>query len=121
MKLLHCLIATTLLLFAASPASAEILVTGYKQLRAVGPVSDGIKAYITGLGDGYLGANIELEIRGMPRLYCQAAIRLNGDNYVSMIDSEIERYEKSVGAYPSGTDIGIVLLEALKHTFPCKK
>jgi hypothetical protein len=122
MKLPNYLIGTALLtFFIASPASADLLVTGYKKLKAIGPLSDSTKLYITGVGDGYVGANIELEARGLPKLYCQASIRLNGDNYVSMIDSEIERYEKGAGSYPPGIDIGLVLLESLKHTFPCKK
>ena len=122
MKLTHRLVASAALLtFMASPAWADVPVTEYKKLRAIGPLSDTIKLYITGVGDGYVGANIELKVRGLPRLYCQASVRLNGDNYVSMIDAEIERWEKDVGAYPPGVDIGLVLLEALKNTFPCKK
>lgn|SRR5215831_14119807 len=75
------------------------------------------KIFLQGIGNGYLGANADLFVRGLPLLYCQPeGLGLGPDNYEDILQKEIKR-KKHV---EPDTLVTILLLSGLKNTFPCK-
>jgi hypothetical protein len=80
--------------------------------------SNTIKTYVLGLGEAFLYANINLEFNNKAPLFCPPRqLALTTENYVQILDKEL-RIENF---FDSDAPIGLVLLEGLKKTFPCKK
>ncbi len=95
----------------------------YKTAKASGGVTwDYARAFVNGVGDGFLIANAELTGRKEPLLYCQPdSLVLNGDNLLSILNDVIKKTEENTHA-PLADDAQIeaMLLVGLQHTFPCK-
>ena len=78
--------------------------------------------FIQGLGEGFLWANTELEFNKRPLLYCQPGkLLLGSENYKDILDRQIDEMRKIDKKFNEDKYyIGIILLEGLKETFPCK-
>ena len=79
------------------------------------------QAYIEGLGEGMMWANVRATFKGGQPLYCQPGkLSLGTDNYVDMIDHRIAALSKSLTDKELGESlIPLLLLSALEETFPC--
>jgi hypothetical protein len=82
-----------------------------------------LKLYISGMGEGILWANAEATRKKNP-LYCDPdKLELVADNYIGMIDVQIRKISQPGGATKAELDgiaVGVLLLNGLKETFPCK-
>jgi hypothetical protein len=108
--------------------AAEITVKDYREWRQAAESGDlrqldrrEFELHIGGIGQGIEWANAKLSSLGRPQLYCQPpALALNIDNYVKIIDAQIE---KAVGRMPQEKlehlYVGVLLLDGLAETFPC--
>jgi hypothetical protein len=107
-----------LLLLINSAATAAVTVAQYREAKSNGDYSwENLKIYISGLGAGILTANEMLTVDHRALIYCEPRkLKLGTDNYIVMIDKELAETKP-----PDNTEINIVLLYALKSTFPCPK
>jgi hypothetical protein len=89
-----------------------------------------VEFYLDGVGEGFLTANTVLSDRGQARLFCAPDIELNGKNYRSMLDEELQGMVQRDKPHKPGTrpfstlgyvPISIPLLQALQNKFPCGK
>ena len=98
----------------SSGASCAGDIASYEVLRAGRP--DFVKNHINGMGDGMSWINAAAVVRGDKPFYCEPALlSLTAENYMSLVDDELKR-----APYPKDTEIGYVLLQALRRTLPCK-
>ncbi len=80
--------------------------------------SNTIKTYVLGLGEAFLYATIDLEFNKKAPLFCPPRqLALTTENYIQILDNEL-RANKN---FDSDAPVGLVLLDGLKKTFPCKK
>ena len=106
-----------LLGFVNSPASGEIMVKDFDQLKDV----QWFKVYMRGVGTGYAHANSELRVNKQKQLYCQPGnLALTVDNYLRILDDEIQERRKE-GQYIEDIPVELLLLKGLQKTFPCNK
>jgi hypothetical protein len=107
-----------LLLLISSVATAEITVGEFREAKARGGVKwSGIELYVNGVGTGFATANVALESEHKPPLYCQPdKLTLESNNYIEMLEQQIAERKAA-----DKVSINIVLLFALKATFPCPK
>ncbi|MCP1520158.1 hypothetical protein J2Y74_004468 [Pseudomonas migulae] len=115
-KLLCCCM---LLCMAAGQASAMTVET-YNELKISDPGQ--MLTYLNGIGNGYSWSNAYLTVsRKTQAMYCQPAkLSLNGDNYKSILDAEIQRsYHPKTEKEKSDSTIELLLLMGLLSTFPC--
>jgi hypothetical protein len=99
-------------------ATAEITVGQFREAKSRGGVKwSDIELYVNGVGTGFATANVALESEHNPLLYCQPGkLTLESNNYIELIEQEI-----STSKAADKISINIVLLYALKSTFPCPK
>jgi len=75
-----------------------------------------IEGYIGGIQLGLLWANAALKHRGQPLLYCQPDhLTITGSQMVDMMRRAMKDKPK-LGDFP----VGMMVLETLQRTFPCK-
>jgi len=80
-----------------------------------------VVSYISGVGAGYVYANALLMSEGNPLIFCQPmGLALIGKNYIQLIESEAKR-PSVAKPYPGDTVVEVVLLNALRANFPCRK
>jgi hypothetical protein len=93
-------------------------VMGSKDTVAI----DLMKAHIAGLGTGIEWALVQVIAEKGPKLYCAPErIGLDLNNYLQIIDVEIKDKQTLMPqAKLDGSPIGLVLVQGLIHTFPCK-
>ena len=109
----HALLFTAIC-FITFDASASKL-NAYQALRKID--QDVFRLYIGAMADGMEWANTAIEVRGQPPLFCTPkSLALNSDNYIKLVDSEIDR----TPTYTPDTDVALILLRALQRAFPCK-
>ena len=116
-------IGTTIFFSSVSIAQAEILVKGYK--KSLERKDKMIIFYVGSVGTGMSWANSKLEHEGRAPIYCEPReFVLEDDNYIRILNDEIERWEKAakdksdfqkIQDFP----IELILLEGLERTFPC--
>ena len=76
---------------------------------------------IGGIGQGIFWANISLKAIGKEPIYCQPSkLALNRSNYVDLVNGQIAKQQKS-GILKGDESLGMLLVFALRETFPCKK
>lgn len=118
---------TALWLLAVGSLQAHAQIT-VKDYRATLTLNDEtkvsvMKLYISGIGEGLLWANSE-ETRRKTPLYCMPEkLELVTDNYVALIDGQIKKLSQRGGATKAELDdfaVGVLLLNGLEATFPCK-
>ena len=109
-----------LFVFSAATVNAEMKVWYY--LLTKDRKDEITKNYVRGLGEGILEANTQATLKGIP-LYCQPEkLALTTENYIDMIDRQIEtakRYHKDEELRELG--ISMLLMLQLLETFPCSK
>ena len=111
------LVAITLLLSTQVAHAASFTVAMFQATKE----QDSTLWYVTGVGQGYLYANSQLTFEGKQPIYCQPInLTLVGLNYAKLIESEIKR-PSTAQPYRSEVSIEVVLLSALRATFPCIK
>lgn len=103
----------------ASQANAQVTIKAYKASKAAGGNNWTItKIYIHGLAVAFMYANIDLDQRHQPMIYCKPeSFSLVEDNLLELLDTNIA--DKRL-ALPDSLPIEGVLLQGLKATFPCK-
>jgi len=76
---------------------------------------------IGGIGQGIFWANISLKAYGKEPIYCQPSkLALNQSNYVDLVNRQITKRQK-LGTLKGDESLGMLLVFALKETFPCKR
>ena len=106
-------IATIACLITPS-ASAQFLVRNYAKFRS----NEYFKAYVFGVGEGYMHANMLMSMKEAPTLYCQPEkLALSQDDYLRILDRVIKDQSQSL---PPNTEIAMALLVGLSDTFPCQ-
>jgi len=75
-----------------------------------------LKAYIRGLGTGYRWSSSINKAKGGKPFFClPAKLSLNAENYISIIDGQLKKYESNE------TPIEPLLYDGLVDVFPCVK
>lgn len=89
-------------------------VSDYKLLKKENLVS--LKIHINGVGSGFDWSNTIVEKKLKEKLYCPPQkIALNAENFMSIIDMEIES-----GRYEEGDPVELALFLGLEKTFSCQ-
>jgi hypothetical protein len=113
-KLLTLLVLALLL---CRPAHAEMTVRQYLQEPQTGTKHEVNVLWLSGIELGMSWASTWYETHGYPRLYCPPEhLALTDDQTISILDDYLK--SGAEGLSPDAT-IGLALLFALKHTFPC--
>jgi hypothetical protein len=120
MRLSAALFLASALIYSGASA-ASITVGIYEQARAAGTdIGKGNKSYINGVGNGYAWANGELANRSQPLLFCAPdKLALTEDNFVAILNDEIDKHPGAIKGYSDDTPIEFILLHGLQHVFPC--
>jgi hypothetical protein len=96
--------------------SAALTVRDYVNQRDSANV-DGFKltrAYITGVGIGYIWSNTERAAEKLPPLFCLPPSFMNALDFVPLVDDEIgQTYVQR------GDAIELLLLKSLRRLYPC--
>lgn len=118
------LVVVTLFSQAALAAPSNYL--DYGSLTA--QESEALAVYVTGAGEAYGWANVNLKSRGQAPLFCvPQKLKLNGNNYEKIYKDEIDKnrlaYTPIINQLGVGSLslVGLVLLNGLKSTFPCDR
>jgi len=100
-----------------APVYADVNLEEYEAVKG----TDSFKLYISGVGAGYYWANIHLAIdRKLSPIYCQPGkVGLNANNYLQILDNYLSQPETKASTSPT-SPLGLILLFALRDTFPCK-
>lgn len=110
-------------LFASTCAHAYMSVSMYQ----LGDRST-TGLYVAGVVNGFSFANSSLKEQGLPPLFCMVEnLPMNGDNYLAMIDDEIQRLKEAAAERGLNFDhatetnllIELILLKRLQRVFPC--
>jgi hypothetical protein len=107
------------LLLLASQVNAGVSVKTYKASKAAGGHDwTTMKIYINGLAVAFMYANIDLDQRHQPMIYCKPEkFDLMNDHLIEILDTNIA--DKRL-ALPDYAPIEGILLQGLKASFPCK-
>jgi hypothetical protein len=112
MKAASILLGTAALLIGAS--ASALTVKEFKILRNDARAT----YYVYGVGNGMVWANAELVTRHAQPLFCApATLVLNEDNYLALLDSELQSGKSKV---KDDSPIEPILLAALEKTFACR-
>jgi hypothetical protein len=112
MKAASILLGTVALVIGAS--ANALTVKEFKILRNDARVTN----YVYGVGNGMVWANTELIARhGQPLFCAPGTLVLNEENYLALLDSEIQSEKPKV---KDDSPVEPVLLAALEKTFVCK-
>lgn len=83
--------------------------------------SDQFKAYLDGVGNGWLWANARLDAKKQPRLFCVPTnLFLRAENYIGLADSKIKS-ARAQGELNDRYPIELIILMALEEAYPCQK
>ena len=78
------------------------------------------KAYLYGVGQGWLWANARLASKNQPQLFCvPPTLGLNFDNYLGILEAKIKN-SRIQGKLNDKTPVEVLLLSALEESFPCR-
>jgi hypothetical protein len=96
-------------------ALAQVPIKKYEQFKK----DPSFKNYIDGVATGFLVANVELDRRKKPLLYCQPPnLAMNTEMYLSILDKKVKERESTV---PADLPVELLLLEGLTEALPCGK
>lgn len=106
-------------LIAASTAHAQITYKSYKAAKATGGAQWNLmKAYFQGAGYAYGYSNVTLEAQKKPPFYCPPLdLALGPENFIDILEQQIGRMKP----LKDDSEIDVILLFGLVHTFPCKR
>jgi hypothetical protein len=117
------LVATVLICagtFAASPVFADIPVKAYKGAQKTG-LNTSTRAYLYGVGRGFVIFNVELVSRQQQPLFCPpGALALAEENFITFINQGIKGLRRRAGPYRTMIWSNRFLLYELIAAFPCK-
>jgi hypothetical protein len=105
----------------AMTLSAEMTVKEYREyMGKPGVQRESMKVYVLGIGEGIAWAKSGQRDSATP-LYCAPPkLALGMDNYVDILNRQIEEYSKREPASALESEfIGLLLLNGLRATFPC--
>ena len=110
-------------LYAAPASSGTLSLGDFNKAHAAGPLSMTLSSYLYGIADGFASSNASLRGDGHPMMFCQPEkLRVNLENLVQMVDDEVARCARGGGKpYRDELPVALILLEAMKRTFPCEK
>ncbi|MDD4357130.1 MAG: hypothetical protein PHN98_07740 [Smithellaceae bacterium] len=112
--LITILLALTFLVSAVSNAPAEVDFKEYKAIRN----TKEFRLYLKGLGEGLRWANEELAARGSKALYCKSQKEVIGvEQYLEILKREVT---ENAAELSDDMPIGLILLNGLIKSFPCK-
>jgi len=114
------------LVILAAPLRSEMTVKDYQKFKNSNDavLVGATRAYVNGLGEGVEWAETSAMVLNPDgvRLFClPSKLSLNEDNFVDLLDQQIKReaaettQDKLEKSY-----IGILLVKALRETFPCQ-
>ena len=106
----------------AEPTAKQTKISTFNTLRKTDKAA--AEMYMLGIVASFNSANSMLQLKQMPRLYCQPqTLVLNLENYLSIFDVKYERSKANIESSKETLDIGVsdVLLFGLIETFPCEK
>lgn len=110
-------------LFLSGPTFADMLVKDFLKHRQDPKMKGFNEIYLTGVGNAFGIANIELEFSGRKSFYCPPDNRsLHATDYIEIIDRKIAAYRKDPRHSTGEIDnlfVEMVLLDGLKENFPC--
>ncbi len=99
------------------PAHGEVTLEKYHAVKE----TQSFKQYIDGVGTGFFGANAHQGTRNLPPLYCQPGkLPLYADNYLQILDDYISNRPGEPNSLANSIPVELLLLNALRETFPCK-
>ena len=82
--------------------------------------SEPFLVHINGVGQGLSWANAWLAGEGHPKIYCEPKKVLTAQDYLMILEREMNNKEFLAGL-PSETPLEGILLQGLINNFPCKK
>lgn len=109
----------------AAPADSmiqEMTINNFHKAIREGGVSEIVaKELIYGIQQGFLFANLNLEMSNRPKLYCQPDhLALTVGQIIDILDRYTANHKKYIDNLPTESRIlGIYLLPALQEAFPC--
>lgn len=78
--------------------------------------------YLTGLGDGMMGANVEAKMNKAPLFCPPEKLPFTPDLYRTLLETWIKSHAGQIPApYIEESPIGVPLLQAFRETFPCSQ
>ncbi|HBR22283.1 MAG TPA: hypothetical protein DD713_06930 [Nitrospiraceae bacterium] len=114
------LIIIFVILLLSSNAIAEVAVKDYLAWKKDDNKSDMLNMYVAGLYQGIEWSNSALRTKNKPPLYCPPAkLKLKYENYIDIIDSQIEHLRNNK-TLEGGHPLGAILISGLMRVFPCK-
>jgi hypothetical protein len=113
MKRIAILLAALLASSSVSAASKRL-----SDLVADEPTDAQTQAFLSGAGQAFLWANVELKVRKQQPLFCPPGdLVLNSHNYAQILGSYLD--EDPDAAKASYIVAGSYVLKSLQKTFPC--
>lgn len=108
--------------FGISTAASAVMTVGDFRAAQKAPKDDpnrtAILMYLYGAASAFHIANLEVQQRGHPPLYCRPSmLRLNGSNYWDLVDQALKTRRNST--LSNDTQLSMVLVSELMDAFPC--
>lgn len=118
MRTLGKMIAALSLTLVAAPAAAQATATQtLDDIEAGGQDGEMTKLLLFGMASGWLWANVELESKGLPPLYCQPRRFTVTANVAAEVLRKYVEDHPVAGKYATG----MILLSAFQYAFPCEQ
>jgi len=77
---------------------------------------DLVISHVSGVGLGFVAANVLLQVRGSPLMYCQPTkLELTANQYMAILEDYVRDNPKA-----ADNPMPPVLLVALQRVFPCR-
>jgi hypothetical protein len=109
----------TIVLLLAMPlcAKAGMAIGEYKTYQSTSNSSEVLQIYVNGLWEGILWTDAKIGPTGQKQIYCPPkGLVINGPDIKEILDAKA-RSVSSDDIYP----VALVVLDALKAMYPCKK
>ncbi len=120
MKSLYKTLTISLLMVFTGIASATIGPT-IKEYEA-SKNDNSMRIYVNGVAHGIQWANVDLLTEKLTRVYCPPqTLTITEDNLIEILNDRIKYMRDRIGNKVSKISVGLVLLDGLKTTFPCRK
>lgn len=107
---------SVIILFCTTSTVNALTIPEYEKMKK--DDIDILKLYLLGVGRGYTWSNILAKKEHNVSLFCPPNnLVLNGDNYISIIDMELEAENN----FKDNFEVEVILLVTLQETFPCEE
>jgi hypothetical protein len=109
------LIGIMVLLSLVTPASADVTLERYEQMKNL----ELFKAHIEGVGTGMLWSNVAMKAKTGQGLFCPPPnFALTGATYLQILSEQAVKVKSKL---PADTPLAPILLDGLIETFPCEQ